>query len=115
MPEFVEIVASELVLIEAERNLAQKAPAALPAFRQLCELAVGETVDKPSRKELDRAAAIIALKDAPVLAAAIKARVDYLVTLDRRHFANDPQIAVRSRLNVLTPEQMLAILRAESL
>jgi predicted nucleic acid-binding protein len=52
----ITIVASEFVLTEAERNLARKAPDALPAFRQLSELVVGEIVDKPTREELEQAA-----------------------------------------------------------
>lgn len=109
----ITIVASEVVLIEAERNLARKAPAALPAFRQLLELVVGEITDKPSREELERAATYVALKDAPIVAAAIKARVDYLTTLDRRHFMRDPQIAEHSGLKIVTPDQLLAILREQ--
>jgi predicted nucleic acid-binding protein len=107
----ITIVASEFVLIEAERNLARKAPAALPAFRQLLELVVGEITDKPSREELERAATYMALKDTPVVAAAIRAGVDYLTTWDRRHFINDPQIVEQSGLNIVTPDELLAILR----
>ena len=52
----ITIVANQYVLAEAERNLAQKAPDALLAFRQLSALVVGEIADRPSREELERAA-----------------------------------------------------------
>ena len=65
---------------EARRNLAQKAPEALSAIHELLTAIKPQIARKPTSKELKQAAAYIHLKDAPVVAAAIKAKVDCLVT-----------------------------------
>ena len=105
----LKVVVSQHVLEEAERNLAQKAPAALPAFRELLTLVAAVVAEKPALEELKRAAAYINLKDAPVIAAAAKAKVDYLVTWDRKHFIDDPKVAGKSGLMILTPDKLMAI------
>ena len=43
-------------------------------------------VDDPSPAEIQAAALVIHIKDAPILAAAKKAQVDFLITLDKKHF-----------------------------
>lgn len=50
-------------------------------------------------------------KDAPVVAAAVAANVDYLVTWDRKHLINPPEVAERSGLKVLTPGELMDSLR----
>jgi predicted nucleic acid-binding protein len=61
----LNIVVSQHVLKETEKNLAQKAPSALPAFHELLTLVTVEVAKKPTLKELKRAATYINLKDAP--------------------------------------------------
>lgn len=46
--------------------------------------------------------------NAPILTAAIKARVDFLVTHNRRHFLDDPKVAERSSLRIGAPGDALA-------
>jgi len=110
--EIVSVV-SRHVVEEARRNLRRKAPAAIEAFEQLMELLSSEVAADPSLLELQAAASYINLKDAPIIAAALKANVDYLVTLDRAHFIDDPKVARESGLSMLTPDNLLAILRRE--
>ena len=105
----LKIVVSQHVLEEAERNLSQKAPEALPAFRELLTLVAAEVAEKPTLEELKRAATYTNLKDAPIVAAAAKAKVDYLVTWDRKHFIDDPKVAGKSGLMILTPDKLMAI------
>lgn len=51
-----------------------------------------------------RLADIIDPKDAPVLAAALKSNVDILVTLDRKHFLENPKLRKKyHRLEIMTP------------
>jgi len=107
----LKIVVSRYVLEEAERNLAQKAPDALPAFRELLTLVAAVVTEKPALEELKRAATYIDLKDAPIVAAAAKAKVDYLVTWDRKHFIDDPKVAERSGLAIITPDKLMAIVK----
>jgi predicted nucleic acid-binding protein len=104
----IRIVYSHHVLEETERNLARKASKALPAFHELCKLVDAEVVEKPTLGELNKAADYIHLKDAPIAAAAVKAKVDYLATLDRKHFIDDPDVAIRSGLRIGTPGSALA-------
>jgi len=107
----IKVVVSQHVLKEAERNLAQKAPEALPAFHELLTLVTADVAEKPTLQELKRAATYINLKDAPIVAAAVKARVDYLVTWDRKHFIDDPKVAERSGLPIITPDEIMAIVK----
>jgi hypothetical protein len=41
----------------------------------------------------------------------MKAKVDYLVTHNRKHFLNDPTVAEKSGLRIGTPGDVLAWLR----
>ncbi len=52
--------------------------------------------------------------DAPILAAAMKASIDYLVTHNRKHFLDDPNVAERSGLRIGTPGDALAWLREQA-
>jgi len=42
----------------------------------------------------------------------MRAGVDYLVTLDRRHFLDDPEVARRSGLRIGAPGDSIAWFRA---
>jgi predicted nucleic acid-binding protein len=109
----IAIVLSRYVLTEARRNLEHKAPQAVDAFDGLIDLLPLEMQADPLPTELEAAASYINLKDAPIIAAAVSAEVDYLATLDRRHFIADPAVGQRSGLSIVTPDQLLAILRGE--
>ena len=54
------------------------------------------------------------LKDAPIVAAARRTHVDYLVSLDRRHLVDVPEVALRSGLKIILPGALLAHLRLPS-
>src|SRR6266487_2972413 len=71
----VALVISRLVLKEAKRNLAQKAPQAVLLFTQLLT-AISFQIVRPTKQEVLQAAAYTELKDAPIVAAAKKAQVD---------------------------------------
>ncbi|MBK7449982.1 MAG: PIN domain-containing protein [Anaerolineales bacterium] len=49
--------------------------------------------------------------DVPILLTAIKAKVDYLATHDRKHFLADPKVAEKAGLKVGTPGDVLAWIR----
>jgi predicted nucleic acid-binding protein len=106
----VSLVISDLVIQETERNLTNKAPEALPAFHQFLDAVSFELV-RPTKQQVLQAAAYIALKDAPIVAAAKRAQVDYLVSLDRRHLVGLPDIAKRSGLNIVLPNRFLEEIR----
>ena len=108
----IELLISEQVIIETERSLARIIPAALPGFRQAVKDAAIKILKDPSAKAVAECFHMIRDRsDAPILAAAIKAKVDFLVTHDRKHFLDDARVVKRSGLRIGTPGEALAWLR----
>ena len=107
----VKPVVCPYVLQEVERNLAKKLPALLPLYRQLLERLPFEIVDNPPPPEVQRWTAVIAPKDAPVLAAAVAANPHRLVTLDTHDFLSSPQVAQQSGLVICTPGDLIRQVR----
>ncbi|MCC7353326.1 MAG: PIN domain-containing protein [Anaerolineae bacterium] len=104
------LIISEFVLDEAERNLSLKHPATLPVFHFLTQTIPFEIIE-PTVQEVQDAKSYTAHKDAPVVAAAKKARPGFLVSLDRRHLVDQPEVARRSGLKIVLPEDLLEELR----
>lgn len=102
----IEVGVPEQARIEAERNLAQKLPAALPAFRTLFDLSctllpmasAEVTADLAKAGEADP-------KDAPILASALAAGCRWLITFNLRDFRT-------SGIRVSEPGGFLQALRA---
>ncbi len=109
--ELLALVLSEEVLIEAERNLQRRLPAALPYYQEWLAASPVERVPSPTLEEVLQAARMIHPKDAAILVAAMSAGVNYLVTLDRRHFLDDPEVTRRSGLRIGTPGDFIAWFR----
>ena len=109
----VDLVISGLVVEEAERNLAQKAPEAIPYLEVLLSVAEFEIVEA-SKRQVVTAAAYTKAKDAPIVAAAKRAKVDYLVSLDRKHLVNDSEVARHSGLTIVLPGTLLQLVREGS-
>lgn len=104
----LELSVSPLVLEEVERNLARKAPEALPDFRSLRDLLAVQFIEPPKPLVL-AAARVVALKDAPIVAAAVAAGATYLATYDRRHLLRQKdEIKAQFALLVATPDEVLA-------
>jgi predicted nucleic acid-binding protein len=108
-----EIVVSRFVLEEVARNLAEKVPEKVGTFHIFLALLDPEIVADPTKEEVLAAAEYTALKDAPVVAAAIKAETDYLVTLDRKHLIDPPEVAQKSGLDIVLPGVALEVIRGE--
>ncbi|MGF1518646.1 MAG: putative toxin-antitoxin system toxin component, PIN family [Nodosilinea sp.] len=79
-------VVSTQVLEECQRNLAKKLPTAMAAYSELLSKLNLEVVNNPSAVEYSPWLTIIESKDAPILAAAVLAHVDRLLTLNTRDF-----------------------------
>ncbi len=109
----VTLIASELVLEETRENLRAKAPEALVSLEQILDIVPFELV-QPTEQQVLQAASYTALKDAPIVAAAKRARVDYLVSLDRRHLVGVPEVAQRSGLKIVLPEELLKEIRQQA-
>ena len=108
----IELIISEQVIVECERSLAKKVPQALPEFRQTIKDANLKILKDPSLKEVRESLYLISdSTDAPILAAAIKAKVDFLVTHNHKHILDDPKVAEKSGLQIGTPGDALAWFR----
>jgi predicted nucleic acid-binding protein len=109
--DLLALVVSEQVLVEVERNLQEKLPRALPEYRRFLAACPLERGDLPSAAEVAAARQIIHSDDAPILAVAMALGVDYLVTINRKHFLEDPEVAQKSHLRLGTLGDFLAWFR----
>jgi predicted nucleic acid-binding protein len=106
----VTLVISDLVLKETKRNLAKNAPLALPSFTIIADL-LSPQVIRPTKAAVRKAAQIVHLKDAPIVAAAAKANAEYLATHDVKHLLKQAQAIEQEYLiTVLPPAELLSIL-----
>jgi predicted nucleic acid-binding protein len=106
----ITLCISDLVLEETKRNLTKNAPVALPYFTIIAEL-LSSQVTRPTKAEILKAAQLVHLKDAPIVAAAAKAQAEYLATHDVKHLlAHAQAIEQAYGIVVLTPAEVLRIL-----
>lgn len=100
------------VLAELDAVLARKSPGSRGALALLLDRAGVRVGPAPAPEMQARARALVPYPpDAAVVAEALAARVDYLVSLDRQHLVNNPQLVVLPFLTG-TPGDCLAWLRA---
>ena len=81
----VEALTSEQVIAEAERNLAEKLPQALPAFRLIASRCL-RVVPDPSVPDLQPYRGLADPADLPILVAALREGCPWLVTFNVRHY-----------------------------
>jgi predicted nucleic acid-binding protein len=107
----IQVYVGPQVLREADGVLERKAPQSKVRFALLLDRARVRVVAEPDAGALAQAGAVIfTTPDARVLAEAITAGVDYLVTLDREHFVGNPRIT-RLPFVVGTPGDFLGWFR----
>lgn len=104
----IEIVVSLQVLEELATTIRAKKPDLLPKLQTFLTNAPPEVCPDPTHDEVRRAATWINPTDAPILAAAIKARADCLVTGNTRHFTRE--VAMAAKITILTPTEYRATL-----
>ena len=106
----IALAISDLVLEETKRNLTKNAPETLPYFTILADL-FSPVITNPTKAEVLKAAQIVHLKDAPIVAAATKGEADYLATHDVKHLLTHAK-AIESAygISVLTAADILHIL-----
>jgi hypothetical protein len=108
----IVVTVSEQVVAETERALAQKVPRALLDYREALRSTGLRIVRDPSPEDVGAHQSIISHPpDVPIVLAAMRAGADYLATLNRRHFIDDPTVAARSGLRIGTPGHVLAWVR----
>jgi hypothetical protein len=111
----IEALTSQQVIVEAERNLAEKLPQALPAFRLIVSRCL-RVVPDPSPADLEPHSGLADPEDLPILVAALREGCPWLVTFNVRHYQpGHPDVTalrpgefllrVRDRLARLTVEE----------
>ena len=102
----VDLVLSRLVLEETRRALTETAPRSLFFLEFVLESVPYEIV-RPSKRQVLKAAEYTAFKDAPIAAAAKMAKVELLVTLDRKHLLGRPDLARHIGADIVTPREVM--------
>ena len=106
----ITLAISDLVLDETKRNLTKNAPLALPSFTIITDL-LSPGIANPTKAAVLKAAEVVHLKDAPIVAAAAKAKAEYLATHDVKHLLSHAQaIADAYGIMVIAPAELLRIL-----
>ena len=102
----------EYNIIEIERNLIKKMPAALPVYKKYLPLLNLEVIPLPSSGEIKKLSGLTSDKDVPVLASAVSGNVDFLVTGDKKDFI---KLKGEYSFKVLSPAEFLDIAMPEVL
>jgi predicted nucleic acid-binding protein len=99
---------SQRVLLEAQTNIRDKLPPeTLARFYKLLAAISPLLVPPATDDEIVHGAQFVAHKDAHVIASALKGGVAYLITLDRKHLANDAVRAAGLPFLIMTPGDFL--------
>jgi len=106
----IDIVVSQQVIVEADRNIEAKLPEMVDEFRQFIHFITPMLLDNPSPNEVRRFSSIINPEDAPILTAAVLSGADILLTWDKKHFI-DKNIQLSSSLKIATPGEFLKYFR----
>ena len=104
----IHLVATRLVLLEADRNLRKKtSKKTVGAFHHFLRATKISVLPSPTEKIMAKYEDVIHPKDVPVLAAALEVPVDYLLTLDRKHFLTPRVISLGKKVRIMTPTDFL--------
>lgn len=106
----LRIVLSRQVLIEADRVLFKKFPHLIERYRLFIKNVSPELADDPPPDAVRAAEAVIDPDDAPILAAAKQEAVDYLVSLNTKHF-HTPAARAYFTAPIVTPGEFLIAFR----
>ena len=113
--EVIRLLVSPQVIAEIDAVLRRKAPHLLGLLALLLDEANVEILTQPSEEARKRASGLVTHPgDALVLAAALDARPDYFVTLDRAHFLDNDRLTQAVPFPVGTPGDFLAWWRTEA-
>src|SRR5688572_3895492 len=104
----VTLFLSPFVIDETRRTLSRKSPHALPYFERFLTRGLLHSVEPP-KVIVWQVAAVIATKDAEIVAGAIHARVTFLATYDRKDLLSKRQEILEAfGVTVATPNEILA-------
>lgn len=104
----IHIVVSKLALIESEKNLIKKFPQSdLLRFYQWLGQTKVRLIQELTKAETSKFVKLCGEKDAHILASVISAKVEFLITLDRKHFMNPKIKKAKLPLTICTPAEFL--------
>lgn len=104
----IELCISPHVLTEVREALVEKYPENLEALHALLLHFTPRILPEPGVRLVEWCLAFLPLGDAPILAAAIKAKVNVLVTLDQKHFLHNEKLAALKRpFSIMTPGDLI--------
>ncbi len=104
------IILSKGVLVETDRVFERKFPHLIEEFRKFIKNLSPIIIEDASSSEIHEAEKVIDKGDAPILAAAQKENIHYLVSLDIKHF-HTPKARQYLKSPVVTPAQFLTEFR----
>ncbi|OGY26016.1 MAG: putative toxin-antitoxin system toxin component, PIN family [Candidatus Woykebacteria bacterium RBG_16_44_10] len=100
----LRLFSSRLAVKEAERNLREKSTeAALLRFYDLLDEVTIELFDTNRARAKKSWEYLVGAKDAPILAAAIVSKAQFLITLDKKHFLNPQVLGIDLPIKILRP------------
>jgi putative PIN family toxin of toxin-antitoxin system len=106
----LRVVMSQAIPNEVERNIRKKAEDRMYAYHRYIDILEIELMPEPQADLAAQVASHVVAKDVHVIAAAIAARPDYLVTYDHKHLLDVPEVAARSGLKIVTPDIVMKLL-----
>jgi len=83
---FIVVVTGRYNIMEIERNLRAKLPAAVPVYKEYIAKLNLRIIPVPALEEVKKYSGVTSPKDIPVLVSAIKSKADYLITGDKKDF-----------------------------
>ena len=108
----IALILSNFVLQETIRNLAQLKQPPLTELEEILKNAHIEIVNAGKQAVLD-AGKLIVLKDAPIIAAAKIAKVNMLVSMDKKHILGRPELETYIKASIVTPAEAYQKIKAD--
>ncbi len=105
----IQMVISQQVILECQRNLIKKVSLSLSIFEELLISVHPEILSDCSLEESHKWITIIEAKDAPILATAILGKCPRLLTLNTKDFTQE--VAMATGLIIQTPSQFIQEVR----
>ncbi|MCJ7433854.1 MAG: PIN domain-containing protein [Anaerolineales bacterium] len=108
----IALILSNFVLQETIRNLAQLKQPPLTELEEILKNAHIEIVDA-GKQAVSDAGKLIVLKDAPIIAAAKSAKVNMLVSMDKKHILGRPELETYIKASIVTPAEVYQKIKAD--
>jgi predicted nucleic acid-binding protein len=102
----IELLLSSDVLIEADRNISKRFPQLVTDYRNFIHACSPTLVEDPTREEVHASAPLVGADYAPILAAALKTKADFLITWNTNDFMTD-KIPANLPMKIMNPGQFI--------